>query len=131
MLVGLSDDEDHIFGSFLRRRGFMVQAFAEAELAFAAAVDMPPAAILTRHVQRGAVDGIELTRRVRAEPATRDVAVVVITTRIEATYAAAAIDAGCDGFLLLPASPELVAYEVERGVAGRAKKRVRATPITD
>ena len=92
---------------------------------------MPPAAILTRHVQRGPVDGIELTRRVRAEQATRHVAVVVITTRIEAMYAAAAIDAGCDGFLLLPASPELVAYEVERGVAGRAKKRVRATPITD
>ena len=132
LLVGLSDDEGQIFGSFLRRRGFMVEAFAEAELALAAAIDTPPAAILARHVQRAPMDGIELTRRVRAEQAIRDVAVVVITTRIEAAYAAAAVDAGCDGFLLLPASPELVAYEVERGIASRAaraNKRSR-TPAT-
>src|SRR6478672_10136153 len=81
----------------------MVEAFAEAELALAAAIDTPPAAILARHVQRAPMDGIELTRRVRAEQAIRDVAVVVITTRIEAAYAAAAVDAGCDGFLGLPA----------------------------
>ena len=126
MLVGLSDDEDYIFGSFLQRRGFMVRAFTDAGLALSAATDTPPVAIVTRHLQRGPMDGIELTRRVRAEQATRDVAVVVLTTRIEPAYTAAAVTAGCDGFLLLPASPDLVAYEVERVVASRAKKRVRA-----
>jgi len=134
LLVGLSDDERYIFGGFLRRMGFLVQAFAEAELALTAGTDTPPAAMVTRIMQRGPMDGIELTRRIRAEHATRDVAVVVITTRIEPAYATAALEAGCDGFILLPASPDLVAYEVERGIASRvagANKRTRAAATTD
>lgn len=119
LLVGLSDDEREIFGGCLRRMGFLVQPFADPEVALSAATDMPPAAIVTRIMQRGPIDGIELTRRVRAHPATRDVAVVVVTTRIEPEYGAAALDAGCDGFLLLPATAELVAYHVERAIASR------------
>ena len=119
LLVGLSDDEREIFGGCLRRMGFLIEAFAEPELALGVATDTPPAAIVTRIMQRGPMDGIELTRRVRAHPATGDVAVVVVTTRIEPEYAAAARDAGCDGFLLLPATAELVAYQVERGIASR------------
>ena len=120
LLVGLSDDEREIFGGCLRRMGFLVQAFAEPEVVLSMATDTPPAAIVTRIMQRGPIDGIELTRRVRAHPATRDVAVVVVTTRIEPEYGAAALDAGCDGFLLLPATAELVAYHVERGIASRS-----------
>jgi len=120
LLVGLSDDEREIFGGCLRRMGFLVQAFAEPEVVLSMATDTPPAAIVTRIMQRGPIDGIELTRRVRAHPATSDVAVVVVTTRIEPEYGAAALDAGCDGFLLLPATAELVAYHVERGIASRS-----------
>jgi len=119
LLVGLSDDEREIFGGCLRRMGFAVQPLADPEAALSMATDTPPAAIVTRIMQRGPIDGIELTRRVRAHPATRDVAVVVVTTRIEPEYGAAALDAGCDGFLLLPATAELVAYHVERGIASR------------
>ena len=119
LLVGLSDDEREIFGGCLERNGFLVQAVAEPDTALRLASDTPPAAIVTRIWQRGSTDGIELTRRVRAHPATRDVAVVVMTTRIEAECRAAAIEAGCDGFLLLPATAELVVYQVERGIASR------------
>ena len=134
LLVGLSDDERQIFGGFLQRLGFVVQAFAEAERALTAATRTPPAAIVTRIIQRGPMDGIELTRRVRADPVTGDVAVVVVTTRIEPAFGAAALEAGCDAFLLLPASAELVAYEVERGIVSRgarARKRLPAAAIDD
>ena len=48
LLVGLSDDEQEIFGGCLRRIGFLVEAFAEPEPALRAATDSPPAAIVTR-----------------------------------------------------------------------------------
>ena len=83
LLIGLSADEQEIFGGGLQRIGFLVQAFGEPEVALQEATDTPPAAIVTRIWQRGPTDGIELTRRVRAHPATRAVAVVVMTTRIE------------------------------------------------
>lgn len=119
LLVGLSDDEQEIFGGCLRRIGFLVEAFAEPEPALRAATDSPPAAIVTRIWQRGPTDGIELTRRVRAHPATRAVAVIVMTTRIEPECRLAAVEAGCDGFLLLPATAEVVAHQVAQGIASR------------
>jgi len=72
------------------------------------------------HIQRCATRGIRADRARSSRTGPRDVAVVVITTRIKPEYVAAAVNAGCDGFLLLSASPALVAYEVERVVASRA-----------
>jgi len=131
LLVGLSADEQEIFGGFLRREGFLVQPSPEAEEALRVAIERLPAAVVTRIMQPGPMNGIELTRRIRMNPATCDVAVVVVTTRIEPMYQAAAVDAGCDGFVLLPATPELIAYEVERGIASRTRaKKVSRAPAT-
>ena len=45
------------------------------------------------------------TVRLKADPVTRRVPIVVITTRIEAQVRNQAVAAGCDRFLMLPCDP--------------------------
>jgi DNA-binding NarL/FixJ family response regulator len=63
------------------------------------------------------MDGIEATRRLAADPRTRDVAVLVLTTYDLDEYAFAGIQAGAQGFLLKDAPPERV-FDAVRIVAG-------------
>jgi two-component system, cell cycle response regulator DivK len=48
------------------------------------------------------LNGLEVTRRIKAEPATADVVVVAITGRALETDQAACLAAGCSGYLAKP-----------------------------
>ncbi|MGK5173079.1 response regulator [Geodermatophilus sp. CPCC 205761] len=66
------------------------------------------------------MDGIEAIRRLAADPGTRDVAVLVLTTFDLDEYLYAAIQAGARGFLLKDAPPERVFDAVRIVAAGDA-----------
>ena len=51
------------------------------------------------------IDGLEVTRRLRAEESTRDVPIVIVTAFAEETRAAKALEAGADLYLKKPFSP--------------------------
>jgi CheY-like chemotaxis protein len=76
----------------------------------------------------GEVDGITLTRAVRSEPRTRHVPVVVITTSLSLADHTAAVEAGCDACIVLPASPEEIFEAVGKAVRTKTLGRVKARP---
>jgi putative two-component system response regulator len=74
--------------------------------ALAAIRAAPPACVLS-DVSMPAIDGFELCRRLKADPATRLIPVILITG-IGENYKAAGIEAGADDFLCKPVSlPDL------------------------
>jgi DNA-binding response OmpR family regulator len=116
LLVTQFPDERAIYGEALRADGFDVKVAADPDEAFAAARKQPPDVVITRLPQPGRVD---LLHRLKHDTKTAAVPVVVLTTLMQTEDREAAIDGGCDGYLLLPTLPEALISEVRRVVASR------------
>lgn len=111
-----------MYGAWLQLSGFRVAEAGTAAEALALAMAEPPAAVLMDLSLPG-VDGIEATRRLKADPRTRHVPVVAITGHVERHVAEAACDAGCDAFIVKPSPAPDVIAAVARLVAERAVVR--------
>jgi CheY-like chemotaxis protein len=119
LLVDPLEDEREMYGEALRSAGFLVEV-CEGAGAMAAAELEAPDAIVARLLQpNSSMDGIELVRRFKEVDATRGVPIIIITTRIEADYRRAAEQAGCQAYVLLPATPDEIVAHVRRALAGR------------
>jgi CheY-like chemotaxis protein len=77
----------------------------------AARNDVPD--VVVSDIDMPLMDGLELCRRLRADPVTRRV-IVVIVSGDASTQARAAVDAGCDAVLGKPCSPGLLLATIGR-----------------
>ena len=96
--------------------GYEVHTAADAEEALAMLDSVRPRLILM-DLQLPGLDGLELTRRLKADPATRDIVVVALTAYAMQGDEQKALDAGCDGYLAKPIDTRLLAATVERYLA--------------
>ncbi|MCA9613294.1 MAG: response regulator, partial [Myxococcales bacterium] len=80
---------------------FRVRATVDGEEALAAAQAETPDLVVT-DVAMPRMDGLELVRRLRAMPSTREVPMLVVTARGEPTEVLEGFDAGADDYLLKP-----------------------------
>ena len=96
--------------------GYEVHTAADAEEALAMFDSVRPRLILM-DLQLPGLDGLELTRRLKADPATRDIVVVALTAYAMQGDEQKALDAGCDGYIAKPIDTRLLAATVERYLA--------------
>jgi CheY-like chemotaxis protein len=105
----------------VRAHGFDVDTAVDAETALAAIRVNPPRVILM-DLQLPGVDGLELTRRLKADPATADIAIIAVTAYAMKGDQEKALEAGCDDYVTKPidtrALPELIARYARKGEAG-------------
>jgi len=101
----------------LSRQGFDVRTAADAGAAQGAIAERRPRLILM-DLQLPGVDGFELTRRLKADPATRDIVIIAVTAYAMTGDEDRARAAGCDGYLSKPIDTrtlaEVVASYLER-----------------
>jgi len=83
--------------------------------------------VLLTDIRMPLLDGIEATRLIKADPATADVRVLILTTFDADEYVYAALEAGASGFLLKDAPPERVFDAVRVVAAGEALLAPAAT----
>jgi DNA-binding NarL/FixJ family response regulator len=83
--------------------------------------------VLVTDIRMPRVDGIEATRMLKADPATADVRVLILTTFDADEYVYAALAAGASGFLLKDAPPERMFDAVRVIAAGEALLAPAAT----
>lgn len=106
------EDEDAIRGMLmmvLEKAGFKSIAAADAEEAQRTLEDISPDLILLDWMLPG-ISGIEWARRLKKEPAYRDVPIIVITARGEEEDKVRGLEIGADDYVTKPFSPkELVA----------------------
>jgi CheY-like chemotaxis protein len=100
----------------VRANGYEVDTATDAEAAIAAIAAQRPRVILM-DVQLPGIDGLELTRRLKADPATRDISIIVVTAYAMKGDQERARAAGCDDYVTKPidtrALPELIARYVK------------------
>ena len=96
----------------LRSAGFEVQAARSAEDGFACIARQRPDLILM-DIQMPVLDGLEMTRRLKADPATHDIRVVALTAYAMKGDEQRMKDAGCDGYLAKPVNVRTLADQVK------------------
>jgi two-component system, cell cycle response regulator DivK len=87
--------------TLLRTEGYETRGAADATEALTALGEWRPALILM-DIQMPGMDGLELTRRLKADPVTRDIPVIAVTAYAMKGDAARAQAAGCDGYVAKP-----------------------------
>jgi CheY-like chemotaxis protein len=98
--------------ALLEPAGYDVRSAANARETLAILASFRPRLILL-DVQLPDMDGLELARRLRADPATRAISLVAVSSHAQPGDAEKALAAGCDAYLTKPldtrALPHLVA----------------------
>ena len=105
----------------LTGEGYQVQTAADSQEALAAIATVRPRLILM-DLQLPGIDGIELTRRLKADPATKDIRIVALTAYAMKGDEEKARAVGCEGYITKPidtrALPGLVAGYLRDGDGG-------------
>ena len=100
--------------------GYEVKTAIDAEDALRILESFMPSLILM-DLQMPRMDGLELTRRLRADPARREIIVIALTAYAMKGDDRKALAAGCDGYMPKPididALPRVVAEHLARGAS--------------
>ena len=102
----------------LAHAGYRVRTAADGEQALAAMDAFTPDLVVTDLMMPG-VDGLELTRRIKADPRTRDTVVVALTA--SAVDQQRASDAGCDGYLNKHTDSSAITARIREFLNGRTE----------
>jgi len=93
----------------LGRAGMDVQCAADGIEALRQISDKKPDVMLLDWMMPG-ISGLELTRRIRKDPVTREIPVLMLTAKITENDKVAGLNAGADDYIVKPFSPrELIA----------------------
>jgi CheY-like chemotaxis protein len=109
-------DDNHVNLKLVRvvlaGEGYDVRTASDAEEALSALRQWRPRLILM-DLQLPGMDGLELTRRLKSDPATSDIVIVAITAYAMKGDEQKALAAGCDGYITKPidtrALPQVIA----------------------
>lgn len=88
----------------LSKAGMQVQGAEGAREALSALSEQQPDIILMDWMLPG-ISGLDLTRRLRREPLTAEIPIIMLTARITEDDKVAGLEAGCDDYVLKPFSP--------------------------
>jgi two-component system cell cycle response regulator DivK len=109
LVVEDQEDNRQIVRDLLTTTDYEVTEAENGEEALAAVAKQHPDLILM-DIQLPIMDGYEATRRIKADPATRSIPIIAVTSYALSGDEAKAREAGCDDFVPKPYSPrELLA----------------------
>ena len=126
-LALIADDDPDILmliALTLERDGYEVVTATNGLDALESALDRVPHLVVLDLMMPG-IDGCEVTRRLRAEEATRDVPILIVTAFAEEAQAAMALAAGADAYVRKPFSPrDLLAKTASLVLERRPRSRL-------
>src|SRR3954466_12234896 len=113
----------------MRLEGFNVRIARDGEEALAAiAVDVPDLVLLDVMMPR--VDGVEVCRRLRADPATAHLAIIMLTAKSLSADKVVGLTAGADDYLIKPFDTLELVARVRSTMRRNAEMRA-ASPLTN
>ncbi len=96
----------------LNREGYLVDAVASGEAALRALENKPPDLILLDLMLPG-VDGLEVCKLVKGNPATKDVSIIMLTARSEEADIVTGLELGADDYITKPFSRRVLLARVK------------------
>ncbi|GCE47814.1 two-component system response regulator MprA [Thermosporothrix hazakensis] len=99
------DDEENIIEFIrlgLRYEGFQVEAATDGEQGISAALRTNPDIIILDVMMPPGIDGLEVCRRLRANPTTKDIPILMLTAKDDVRDKIAGLRIGADDYLTKP-----------------------------
>jgi two-component system, OmpR family, phosphate regulon response regulator PhoB len=120
LILAVEDEQEHweIYGKMLWYNGFEVVRAADGEAGLQLAQELRPDLIMV-DIMLPKLDGLELCGRLKGDPETAEIPVVILSGRSRSELGARASDLDCASYLEKPIGPLDVLHEVER-LVGRA-----------
>ena len=103
--------------------GYHVLTAASAEEALELLRTARPQLILA-DIQLPGIDGLEMTRRIKQDSATRGIAVLALTAFAMNGDEQKAIEAGCDGYITKPVNTRTLGQRIRQVLDSRAKRLI-------
>ncbi len=123
LIVEDSDSIRRMIEALVTARGFEVNAVPTGTKGLDIAFATPPDVVLLDLNLPGSYDGFEVCRRLRANPLTRSVPVVIITAMADAESKRRALEAGATAYYTKPFSPTALLKEIDA-----FRRRQRSSP---
>jgi two-component system cell cycle response regulator len=101
----------------MKAKGYTVETAGDADQALAAVASNRPDLILM-DVQLPGLDGLELTRRLKADAATSHIKIIAVTAYAMKGDREKAVDAGCDAYITKPIDTRLLPETVAKLLSG-------------
>ena len=120
------DDEEDLLELVrynLTREGYRVTGVGTGEDALKAARKQPPDLIVL-DLMLPAVDGLEVCRRLKSDPKTRDIPIIMLTAKSEESDMVAGLERGADDYISKPFSPRVLSARV-KALLRRRENHVR------
>lgn len=117
MKILVCEDQDSIrrmIEALVQARGYEVTAVASGVKAIDVALTSPPDLVLLDLMLPGQYDGLAVCRRLREEPTTRAIPVVIISALDDDESRDRAREAGAAAYYTKPFSPMALLKEIER-----------------
>jgi two-component system, cell cycle response regulator DivK len=112
LVVEDTEDNRRILRDLLTRAGFDLIEATDGESGVSMATAHRPDLILM-DIQLPVFDGYEATRRIKANPETKDIPIIAVTSYALSGDESKAIAAGCNGYVAKPFSPRKILAMVQ------------------
>ena len=113
LMVDDFQDNREMYATYLRYAGFVVEEAVTGSEALEKAFATNPAVIIMDLSLPG-MDGWEATRRLKADPRTKHIPIVVVSGHALEGSVRGAREAGCDAFLKKPSPPNVLLAEIRK-----------------
>ncbi len=117
LIVDDSPTEVHVMQKALEKHGFRTAAAADGAEALAKARDMKPDLIFMDVVMPG-VNGFQATRKLAADPVTRSIPVIMVTSKNQETDRIWGMRQGAVDYLVKPVSIDILIEKAQAALAG-------------
>ena len=111
LVVEDQEDNRQILRDLLGNAGYELSEAENGEEALTAVASQRPDLILM-DIQLPIMDGYEATRRIKADPATKSIPIIVVTSYALSGDEGKARDAGCDTYVTKPYSPRALLAKI-------------------
>lgn len=113
LVVDDFEDNRQMYATYLRFFGYVVDEAVTGTEALASASEKRPD-LIVMDLSLPGLDGWEATRRLKADPKTQDIPIVVVSGHALEGSVKSARDAGCDVFLRKPCLPQALLAEIKK-----------------
>jgi CheY-like chemotaxis protein len=126
LLVVVDGDSTHLYYTsiLLQRLDYMIHAAKTAEDALEIMSVARPVLILTE-ISFGRMDGLELLKKIKSNPQSFPVPVVMLTSSKDQTVKAACLQVGCAAYLQKPVEPDALYTAIQRATESQPRQYPR------
>jgi two-component system, cell cycle response regulator DivK len=121
LLIEDNEQNRYLVTFLLEGRGYEVATAVDGALGVAMAASLVPDLILL-DIQLPTMDGYEVARALRANPALSEVPIVAVTSYAMQGDREKALAAGCNGYIEKPIDPDTFVTEIERYMSGATEE---------